>query len=473
MTDLYGIDARTGDRIEPPVRENTPEEVAAACAAAERAAPDLAALPLTARAGLLRAMADGLDATGDELVTLADRETALGTNTLRAELARMTGQLRLKADEVLRADFLAPRSEDGPDGTPHFRRVLVPIGPVAVYAASNFPFALAVAGSDTAAALAAGCPVVVKAHPGHPTTSRRIAEIVAEALRASDAPDGSFAVVHGMAAGRELIHDPRIKAGSFTGSQAGGRALFDAAAARPEPIPFYGELGSVNPVFITRAAVKARPADLVSGFVTAAGRYVGQLCTNPGLLFLPEGHGLYDDLVVELSRVPAAPLLNLRILDGFREGTARLAAHAEQVLGTPDGPHLFRTTVEEFAARPALSEECFGPASLVVEYADEAQLPALAARLPGSLTATVHAEDGDEALVRDLLPVLTRKAGRVVWNGWPTGVAVNRVMHHGGPWPATTGAAHTSVGTESIRRFQVPVVFQDVPQGLLPAPLRG
>ncbi|MGW1190796.1 aldehyde dehydrogenase (NADP(+)) [Streptomyces sp. NPDC002559] len=473
MTHLYGIDARSGERLEPPVPETTSAEVAERCAEADRAAPALAALPLGTRARLLEAVAAGLDAVADELIGSADTETALGRPTLEAELARTTNQLRLLAEEVRRPDFLNGRTEQGPDGTPSFHRALLPVGPVAVYAASNFPLALAVAGSDTAAALAAGCPVVVKAHPGHPLTSRLVDEAVTGALRDAGAPDGTFSVVHGMAAGQALIADPHIRAASFTGSQAGGRALFDAAASRPDPIPFYGELGSVNPVFISRAAASARRAEIVSGFVTAATRYVGQLCTNPGLLFLPAGHGLEEALAAELSEIPAAPLLNRRILEGFRQGVQRLAGAADPLVTVTDGPHLFRTTSRDFLERPELSEECFGPASVLVTYEDEAELLAAAAQLPGSLTATLHAEPSDAALVGRLLPVLTRKVGRVVWNGWPTGVAVNRTMHHGGPWPATTAAAHTSIGTESVRRFQVPVTFQDFPGELLPAALRA
>ncbi|MFC7303738.1 aldehyde dehydrogenase family protein [Streptomyces monticola] len=471
MTELYGVDARTGERLDPPVTETTPDQVAALCATADRAAPALAALPRTTRAALLRAVADGLDADSEELIRLTDAETALGSDALRAELARTTGQLRLLADEVIRPDFLAVRREEATDKAPAFHRTLVPIGPVAVYAASNFPFALSVAGSDTAAALAAGCPVVVKAHPGHPRASQRTADVVEAALREHGAPEGSFTVVHGMEAGRALIADPHVKAASFTGSQAGGRALFDAASAREEPIPFYGELGSVNPVFITRAALAARRDTIVSGYATAATRYAGQLCTNPGLLFVPAGHGLAEALAEALAGAPAAPMLNQRILDAYRERTGRLAGTAEVLLATPDGPHLFRATAKQFLDGLDLAEECFGPASVVVEYDTEDELPALAAHVPGSLTATLHAEPDDAALVAGLLPTLSRKAGRLVWNGWPTGVTVNRTMHHGGPWPATTGAQHTSIGTESVRRFQVPLVLQDFPAELLPAHL--
>jgi NADP-dependent aldehyde dehydrogenase len=443
------------------VSESTAAEVAAACAAAERAAPALAALPLAHRAALLDAVADALDAAGDELVALTDKETALGVAVLAGELTRTTGQLRLMAAEVRRPDFLGVVDEGV------FHRTLRPIGPVAVYAASNFPLALSVAGSDTAAALAAGCPVVVKAHPGHPGASRLTGELVAAALRQAGAPEGTFAVLHGFDAGRRLVTDPHIRAASFTGSLAGGRALFDAANARPDPIPFYGELGSVNPVFVTRAAIEARGTEIAEGYVASATLGVGQFCTNPGLVFLPVGHGLADRLAEALDRVAPAPMLNERIAAGFRTGAERLAARTTRCAGTPDGPQLFTTTVTELLARPELREEVFGPASLIVEYGSEDELMAAAAAVPGSLTATIHAEPGDAALARRLLPVLSGRVGRVVWNGWPTGVAVNRAMHHGGPWPATTNPLFTSIGTAGIRRFQVPVVYQGVPAGLL------
>ncbi|MCF6524566.1 aldehyde dehydrogenase family protein [Streptomyces sp. JJ36] len=470
MTVLHGIDARSGERLDDPVPASSGEQVREACAAAEDAAAALARLPAAARARLLEQVAEALDEAGPGLVALADTETALGSGPLTAELTRATNQLRLLATEVQREDFAAPRWEEGA-----FARMLSPVGPVAVYAASNFPFALSVAGSDTAAALAAGCPVVVKAHPGHPLTSRRTGEVAGAALRDAGAPDGTFAVLHGMEAGTALIRDPRIRAAAFTGSRAGGRALFDAAAARPDPIPFYGELGSVNPVFVTEAAVRARGEELVQGYLTSLTRYHGQLCTNPGVLLLPSGHGLTEPLRKAVGGAEPAPMLNARILENYRAGLERLSRSAAGLAAVPDGPHLFTTTAAEFRARPELAEECFGPAGLVVEYASRDEALELARDLPGSLTATLHAEEGDpedETFARELLPVLTRRAGRVVWNGWPTGVAVNRTMHHGGPWPATTGAQFTSIGTESVRRFQVPVVYQGVPERLLPGPLR-
>lgn len=470
MTALYGIDARSGERLDDSVPESSGLQVRRACATAEEAAPALAELSAAARARLLERAAEALDGAAPDLISLADTETALGSEPLAAELTRTTNQLRLLAIEVLRPDFTAPRFEQDT-----FARMLAPLGPVAVYAASNFPFALSVAGSDTAAALAAGCPVVVKAHPGHPLTSRLTGEIFSGALREAGAPTGAFAVVHGMDAGVALIRDPHIRAAAFTGSQAGGRALFDAAAARPDPIPFYGELGSVNPVFVTRSAVRARGEEIAQGYATSLTRYNGQLCTSPGLLLLPEGHGLTPSLKAALGDVQPSPMLNQRILDGYRAGIERLSRSSANLLAVPDGPQLFTVSAAEFRARPELAEECFGPAGLIVEYASEEEALELARDLNGSLTATLHAQEsdlGDEAFARALLPVLTRRAGRVVWNGWPTGVAVNRTMHHGGPWPATTGALFTSIGTESVRRFQVPVVYQGVPEGLLPEPLR-
>jgi NADP-dependent aldehyde dehydrogenase len=450
MTLLYGVDPRTGERLEPGVPETTLETVAASGVTAANAARALAELPLSERAALLDAVADALEAAADELVTLADAETALGRARLTGEMERTTGQLRLLAGEARGDGFQRDAVEPG------FVRALLPMGPVAVYAASNFPFAFSVAGGDTASAWAAGCPVIVKAHPGHPRTSVRTAEIIADALAKAGAPEGTFAIVHGLEAGLALIKNPHIKAAAFTGSVRGGRALFDAAVSRPDPIPFYGELGSVNPVFVTPSAVAARGEEIARGYVGSFTLGSGQFCTKPGLLFLPAGHGLEAALAQAIASAEAPSLLTPQIADAFRTGVERLAAH------------LFAVTAEEFATRPELTEECFGPASVIVEYASEEELGAAAAAVPGSLTATVHAEPSDADLARVLVAELARHVGRVVYNGWPTGVAVNRAMHHGGPWPATTAPLHTSVGTAAIRRFQVPVTFQDLPGELLP-----
>ncbi|HEY0538261.1 MAG TPA: aldehyde dehydrogenase (NADP(+)) [Actinoallomurus sp.] len=465
MTLLYGVDPRTGERLEPGVPETTPETVATLSAAAADAARPLAELPLADRATLLDAVADALEAAVDDLVALADAETALGHTRLAGEMERTTGQLRLLAGETRRDGFQRDAVEPG------FVRALLPIGPVAVYAASNFPFAFSVAGGDTASAWAAGCPVIVKAHPGHPRTSVRTAEIIADALAKAGAPDGTFAIVHGFEAGLALIKDPNVKAAGFTGSVRGGRALFDAAVSRPDPIPFYGELGSVNPVFVTPSAVAARGEEIARGYVGSFTLGSGQFCTKPGLLFLPAGHGLEAVLAQAIASVEAPSLLTSQIAGAFRTGVGGLAAGTRTVAES-SGAHLFAVTAEEFTARPELTEECFGPASIIVEYASEEELRAAAVAAPGSLTATVHAEPSDADLARGLVAELARHAGRVVYNGWPTGVAVNRTMHHGGPWPATTAPLHTSVGTAAIRRFQVPVTLQGLPEELLPPTLR-
>ncbi len=450
--------------------------------AAAKAAPVWRAASADDRARWLRAAADALDAHADELVAIADEETRLGETRLRGEVGRTTGQLRLFASVVEEGSYLEITIDDA-DGAatpprPELRRMLTGVGPVAVFSASNFPFAFSVAGGDTASALAAGNPVVVKAHSGHPRLSERTAEIVAAALEAAGAPAGSLGLVEGREAGNALVQHPSIQAAGFTGSLGGGRALFDLATGREDPIPFYGELGSVNPVVLTPAAVARRGEALAQGLVASFTLGVGQFCTKPGVVFVPAGSG-FDELVARL--VPGAsggPLLTDRITAAFPSGLAHLeadpsvsvvAGSAEQAEGTAQ-PVVLRTDAAAVADRPeTLLEECFGPVTLLVEYADDAALQRALEAVPGSLTATLHAEDDDA--VDDVLEVLQRKAGRVLFAGWPTGVAVTWSQQHGGPWPATT-SLHTSVGATAIRRFLRPIVFQDAPQRLLPPVLR-
>jgi NADP-dependent aldehyde dehydrogenase len=349
-----------------------------------------------------------------------------------------------------------------------------------VFAASNFPFAFSVPGGDTASALAAGSPVVVKAHPGHPRLSQRTGEVLVEALRAAGAPEGTFAVVHGMEAGTTALTDPRIKAGAFTGSVKGGLALLEIATRREEPIPFYGELGSLNPVFVTPAAVAARGADIADGYVGSFTLGTGQFCTKPGLLFLPEGHGLEERLVEAVRGAAPAGMLNDRIRSGHAHerdrleglGALRTLVHgADSDAGV--APTLLATTAKELLADPdPILQECFGPTSIVVEYSGADEALAAAQAFGGNLTATVQAEDADAATLAPLVDALRDRAGRVVYNGWPTGVAVAPAMHHGGPFPSTTASIHTSVGTTAIRRFLRPVCYQNTPQALLPEALR-
>jgi NADP-dependent aldehyde dehydrogenase len=475
----------TSQTLAPPA-DTEPAEVsrlvrAATAAACDFGDPDNA--PLRARA--LTAIADAMDAAADELVPIAREETALADARLTSELARTTYQLRRFVEVVDEgSQFEATIDSADPDWAlgpkPDLRRLLVGLGPVAVYSASNFPFAFSVAGGDTAAALAAGCPVIVKGHPGHPLLSQAVATIVSDQLDAVGAPAGTFALVLGLEAGKQLITEPGVKAGAFTGSAGAGRALFDAACGRPEPIPFYGELGSINPVFVTSAAVGARRDAIVEGFVASYTMGVGQFCTKPGFLFMPAGHDLSADLATAVRAVAPATMLNDRIASGFAEGISSLSSvNGVEVLvegsvsGRDAGPTLLATDVTTLLAnKDTLLEECFGPTAILVTYADEKELLAAASAFTGNLTATVHAEEHEAAGLADLLFLLRERAGRLLWNGWPTGVAVTWAMQHGGPYPATTASLFTSVGQSSIRRFLRPVSYQGMPDAALPKVLR-
>ncbi|WP_236795382.1 aldehyde dehydrogenase (NADP(+)) [Amycolatopsis sp. GM8] len=451
-------------------------------AAAAKAAPALAETTPGQRAGWLVAAADALDDAADELITLAAEETHLpAAPRLKGELLRTTFQLRLFAGVLDDGDFLRATVDhadpDWPMGPrPDVRRALVPIGPVLVFAASNFPFAFSVAGGDTASALAAGCPVVLKAHPGHPRLSARTSEILRAALLSAGAPEGIFDVIYGIEPGVTALKDPRISAASFTGSVPGGRALFDIAVSRPTPIPFYGELGSVNPVVVTPGAVRARGEQVAKGYVGSFTLGAGQFCTKPGLLFLPEGHGLDATLTEAARAVGPQAMLNERIADGFQAGVARLREQpAVTVLasGDPFTPTLLSVRAADFLkADEVLRAECFGPASIVVTYGSHAELLEVLGELEPGLTATVHGEDAEADDVRKLLPALTRLAGRLLWNDWPTGVTVSWAQQHGGPYPATTAPTTTSVGTAAIERFLRPVAWQGFPDALLPPALR-
>jgi len=460
-----------------------PTDLDTVVAAAAGAAAELARATDEQRAHWLEAVAEALDAAADELVPIAVAESHLPQGRLAGEVGRTTGQLRMFAAVVRDGAYLeAVIDHAQPDATPpqpDLRRVLIPVGPVAVYAASNFPFAFSVAGGDTAAALAVGCPVVVKAHPGHPELSRRTAEIIITALAAAGAPAGAFGLVEGFEAGTDLVTHPAIRAAAFTGSLHGGRALFDLAAARPAPIPFYAELGSINPVVVTRAAVEESGDALAKGLVGSFTLGAGQFCTKPGVVLVPADAGFEDAVASAASDAAPATLLNDRIGEGFADGLDALVGHpdVEVIAGTPGGgsveapePVVLATSAAAVADDPdALLAECFGPVTLLIRYADEADRQAVLDVLEGSLTATVHAAEGED--VRALTTGLAERAGRVLFGGWPTGVAVTWSQQHGGPWPATT-SIHTSVGATAVRRFQRPVVFQDAPEAVLPAALQ-
>ncbi|WP_194819449.1 aldehyde dehydrogenase (NADP(+)) [Nocardia sp. XZ_19_385] len=460
--------------------DTTAAEVDATVDAAASAAGAWAARELADRARVLDGIADRLDAHAGELVPLAMRETHLPQPRLTGELKRTSFQLRLFAQQVRDGGFLDVRI-DGADAEwpmgaprPDLRRMNIPLGPVLNFAASNFPFAFSVAGGDTASALAAGCPVIVKANPGHPALSRAVGALVAEAIAECDAPQGTFGLIFGRAAGVRALTHPGVAAVAFTGSTAGGRALYDLACARPVPIPFYGELGSINPVFVTADAARSRAGDIASGLLTAVSSSAGQLCTKPGLVAVPEGAPVLAELI-GAAPVPTGELLNEQIAAGFAGAVEHMRAHPDvRVLaGGSAGQALLLTTTARavLGDRDGLMREMFGPATLVVTYQDTAELLELARSLHGELTVSVFAEQADDT-TRALLAAASGVAGRVLWNAWPTGVSVTYAQQHGGPYPATTAPATTSVGTAAMTRFLRPVAFQSVPEDLLPPPLR-
>jgi len=487
---VWSVDARTGVRSVQVTVEAGAGDVDRAVRDARAALPALA--DRAARAALLRAAADRLEARGPELIAAADRETALGTVRLTGELARTSYQLRAFAEVVDEGAFLDvvidhadPQAQPAP--RPDLRRWKTPLGVVAVFAASNFPFAFSVPGGDTASALAAGCPVVAKAHPDHPQTSELAAEALREAARSVGLPADVVVLLHGRQAGVELIRHPLVSAAGFTGSIGGGRALYDLAAARPVPIPFHGELGSLNPVLVTEQAAAGRAEEIGTGLAGSFTLGMGQFCTKPGLVFVPDsesGSRLEKALAAAAGEAAAGALLDLRMrgafLDGFAERAALPGVSVPVAAGEQPAPGQEQAVRPGLLSVPAelladeehrpLLEECFGPVTVVARYQDLEQVRAVLAGLGGNLTATLHAEPG-EPDAAELLELLTGLAGRVLFGGWPTGVAVAPAMHHGGPYPATTGTS-TSVGGTAIERWLRPVVYQGVPQDLLPVELR-
>ncbi|NRG41151.1 aldehyde dehydrogenase (NADP(+)) [Rathayibacter sp. VKM Ac-2835] len=481
-------------------------------AAAAAAAPAVLASSRQERAGWLTRIAARLDEARDELVEVAEGETHLGVERLRGEVARTTGQLRLFADVLEEGSYLEASIDVagtiGGDGSQEIRRFLRPLGPVAVFSASNFPFAFSVAGGDTASALAAGCPVLVKAHPGHPELSRRTAAVVDRALEEAGAPRGVFDLVEGRAAGLVLVRAPEVRAVAFTGSLPGATALMDAMSERAEPIPFFGELGSVNPVVITPGAAEERAAELAAELVASFTLGGGQFCTKPGVVFVPAAADLdtpaeraarsagagggtppcwsssaqrvsrpaFRQAVAErVESLPGTVLLTERIAESFSASAGRLAsadgvrvlARGAQVDGT--APVVLVTTIDDVVRHSdVLLEECFGPLTLLIEYRSPEEVLAALTHLDGSLTATVHSAPGED--IGALVAVLAERSGRVVFDGWPTGVSVTWGQHHGGPWPATT-SQHTSVGATAIRRFLRPIAYQGAPAAALPADL--
>jgi NADP-dependent aldehyde dehydrogenase len=468
-----------------------PAEIERACALAEVAFDPYRSIDLNRRAAFLEACADNLMALGDELLEHAMRESALPRARIEGERGRTMGQLRLFADVVRRGDWLGLRIDPAlPDRTPLARADLrqrkIPLGPVVVFGASNFPLAFSTAGGDTASALAAGCPVIVKAHPAHPITSALAASAISAAAKQCGMPDGVFSHLASPSneLGAALVRDPRIKAVGFTGSRAGGLALMKIAAARPEPIPVYAEMSSINPVVLMPGALAARADAIATGFVASLTQGVGQFCTNPGLVLAIESPGLDRFIAAAsqaLEKTAAGQMLTPAIADNYRTGVARLKDHkhvTHVASGTPTsddrcaGSALFQVSAKDFLAHAALGEEVFGPSSVVVRCADAGEIAKVLSHIEGQLTATLHIDKSDHAAAAHVLPILERKAGRILINGWPTGVEVSPAMVHGGPFPATSDSRTTSVGTLAIDRFLRPVCYQDFPEDLLPAELR-
>ncbi len=467
----------------------TPELVDAACRAAEEAFSSFGYSSREERAVFLEGIADEIEARADAITQIGSQETGLPAARLVGERGRTVMQLRLFATHIRLGDYLDRRHDAAlpdrqPLPRPEMRLMQRPIGPVAVFGASNFPLAFSVAGGDTASALAAGCPVVVRGHFAHPGTSEIVAEAIDAAIARCGLHPGVFSLIQGgqREVGAALVQHPLIRAVGFTGSLAGGRALFDLCAARPEPIPFFGELGSVNPMFLLPAAVSARGAAIGAGWAASLTMGAGQFCTNPGIAIVmrgPEADAFVEAAQSALSRIAPQAMLTDGIAGAYRTGRDRIAAGTgvrALFTSTCDlrhaTPYLFHVAAKDWLANHALAEEVFGPLGLVVTVDGPDEMRDVARSLAGQLTATIHLDEADAEFARTLLPILERKAGRVLANGFPTGVEVCDAMVHGGPYPASTNFGATSVGTLSIRRWLRPVCYQNLPASVLPPDLR-
>ena len=484
------VDPASGATLVPDFSSAGPDAVAEACALAAAAAPAYAATDPGARAAFLEGIADEIMAIGDDLIVRATQESGLPRARLEGERGRTCGQLKLFASVVRQGDWLDatidPALPDrAPLPRPDLRRMNLPLGPVAVFGASNFPLAFSVAGGDTASALAAGCPVVVKGHPAHPGTGELVARAIARAVDKAGLPAGVFSYLPGEtnALGEALVADPAIKAVGFTGSRGGGLALMRIAAARAEPIPVYAEMSSINPVILFPAALAARGEALAGAYVQSLTMGAGQFCTNPGLVLAIDSPAL-DAFVAAaghaLTDSQPATMLTPGIHASFEKGVDALASHdavttvargrvgegVNQAVGA-----LFQTDAASFLADRALGHEVFGSSSIVVRCRDMGEIAQVVASLEGQLTATLQLDAEDEDAARGLVPVLATRVGRILANGWPTGVEVTHAMVHGGPFPATSDGRSTSVGSAAIYRFLRPVAFQSLPASLLPAAL--
>ena len=469
--------------------QGTRAHIDAAAKAAEAAFWSYGYSSAQSRAAFLNAIADEIEARGEALTATGSAETGLPEARLNGERGRTTGQLRLFASHILDGAYLDRRHDKAlPDRAPlprpDIKMVERPIGPIGVFGASNFPLAFSTAGGDTASALAAGCPVVVKGHPAHPGTAEIVAQAIDAAIKSCGVHPGVFSLVQSNSreAGEALVTHPLIQAVGFTGSLGAGRALFNLCAARPTPIPFYGELGSINPMFLLPEALKTRCAKIAEGWAGSLTMGAGQFCTNPGVVVALKGddaRAFSDAASAALAGVNPQTMLTDGIASAYRSGRDSVASTAgveELLAATCEGrnaaPYLYRVAGKDWLDNRVLAEEVFGPLGIIVEAQDEDEMKAIAHDLHGQLTCTLQMDDADLDLAGHLMPILERKAGRILANGFPTGVEVCDAMVHGGPYPASTNFGATSVGTLAIRRFIRPVAYQNMPDGLLPLELR-
>ena len=490
---FQAVNPASGEFLQPFFAEGTAAEIDLAVSKAATDFDEFRALPLAQRAEFLESIASELLTVKTELVERCSLETGLPRQRLEGELARTTNQLNLFAATVKDGDTIhqvqiePALPERKPLPKPDLRLTRIPIGPVAVFGASNFPLAFSVAGGDTAAAFAAGCPVIVKGHPSHPGTAEIVATAIVQAIECCAIPKGIFSLIQGSknSAGEALVRHPEMKAVAFTGSHAAGRALYNIAATRPEPIPVFAEMGSTNPIFVFPHALASRGTEIAASYIDSITLGVGQFCTNPGLLFAIRGSNL-DQLIAaaikKLQNIEAAPMLNRGVKTNFLSRLTRLTGTTEIVFsgkpvqqsdaGYQISPTLLKTDIETFLKQEEVAEEVFGPAAIIVECGSVEEMFAAARHLNGQLTATVHAEPDEEELSRKMFSILEKKAGRLLLNDFPTGVEVCSAMNHGGPYPATTDSRWTSVGPAALNRFLRPICYQNFSTALLPEELR-
>ena len=490
---IYGVTPASGETLQPAYFSASEAEVNQACELAQSAFSKLSALSGKDKAAFLRKVAENIEGIVEELVQRAPAETGLPEPRIRMETGRTCNQLRLFATLVEEGSWVDARidlanPDRQPIPKPDTRSMLRPVGPVVVFCASNFPLAFSTAGGDTASAFAAGCPVIVKAHHAHPGTAELVGNAVLKAVQECGLPEGTFSLLYGSGrtVGNQLVQHPAVKAVGFTGSRSGGRALFNLASARPEPIPVYAEMSSINPVIILPETLAVNGDTILTGLHGSATLGVGQFCTNPGIVFLPaseDGKAFAKKYAEQMTGSPAGTMLHSGIRDAYEQGLdAQSGNSAVEILTRHSagagagncnvGTAVFATTAEDFLANPELAEEIFGPATLLVYYKDNAQVLKLISGMEGQLTATIFGTDSEVAGAGDLVAALEVKAGRLLFNQFPTGVEVCQSMVHGGPYPATTDGRSTSVGTGAILRFARPVCYQNFPQSLLPEELK-